>query len=145
MFKIFYHPSEVDRQLEDIIADAANRLDVGEFQLLQLAYAAWFGRDLEPERMEAVFFNYLYKSEIPSWARHYARSIVGLDDAGRLDSLEDRYHRYDAGGVPEPGKHWKYFVIPLTLIVVVVYLYFLVITNPVFNPVYPSCYFPPCI
>lgn len=144
MFKRFFHPEELDRQLEDLIADAANRLDIGEFQVFQLAYVAWHGRTVQGKELERIFFDYLLKDIVPSWARHYARGIVELHDAGKLENHLDEYHRFDPEGIPTHGRGWKYFVVPIMLFAVFLFLFFIVITDPAFNPPVPTCYFPPC-
>ena len=65
-----------------VIARAAKRLRVGEFQFLQLAYREWFGDDIPDSAMDTLFKSYMLNGEIPFWARHYARRIIRLDNAG---------------------------------------------------------------
>ncbi len=77
------------------VARAANLLQIGEFQLLQLAYHDWHGEDVATEAINRLFKTYMLENDVPHWARHYARRIVALDDDGMLDDREPRYHRYD--------------------------------------------------
>jgi hypothetical protein len=78
-----------------LISAAANILQVGEFQLLQLAYREWFGRDLPVQLVDRLFTNYMFHNDVPPWARHYARLILSRDDRGSLDPHDANYHRYD--------------------------------------------------
>lgn len=96
MLKIFYELDEMDNIESNLVAEAANRLDVGEFQVFQLAYEAWHGNQLDPQRLETIFFDYLMKNKIPPWARHYARKIIEQGEAGELDYHDPHYHRFDA-------------------------------------------------
>ena len=77
------------------VGRAANILQVGEFQLLQLAHHEWHGHDLAEHQLDALFHAYMMENIVPHWARHYARQIIRLDAAGRIASGEARYHRYD--------------------------------------------------
>jgi len=79
-----------------MVAQAANLLQVGEFQLLQLAYYEWHGRDLEPALIDRLFTSYMLKNEVPHWAQHYARKILSFEENGSLDDQNPYYHRYDA-------------------------------------------------
>lgn len=76
-------------------ARAANLIQVGEFQFLQLAHSEWFGRDLSEAEGNRVFHSYMVQNRVPPWVRHYARRIIALDAAGELDDQDPAYHRYD--------------------------------------------------
>jgi len=78
------------------VGRAANILQVGEFQLLQLAYRAWHDGDLPEALVDRLFHDYMLHDEVPHWARHYARQILRLDEAGRLDINHAQYHLYDS-------------------------------------------------
>ena len=91
--KILYSLEEPE---DNVVAQAANRLGVGEFQVFQLAHADWFGAEAEAKELEPIFFRYLMHDQTDPWVRHYARGIVDLDDRGVLDSDNSHYHRYDA-------------------------------------------------
>ena len=77
------------------MARAANLLQVGEFQLLQLAYKDWFDKDMPSRECDRLFGAYMLHNQVPHWARHYARRIIGLDAAGMLNDRDPTYHRYD--------------------------------------------------
>ena len=78
-----------------LVAKAANLLQVGEFQLLQLAYRDWHNKDLPEALVSQLFSSYMFKDEVPHWARHYARKIVDADENGALNDNEPSYHAYD--------------------------------------------------
>jgi len=89
-----------DREEEEFaerafVARAANILQVGEFQLLQLAYREWFGKDLPEALVSKLFAAYMLKNDVPHWARHYARSIIERDASGAIDDRRAAYHVYN--------------------------------------------------
>ena len=95
-FQIFFQPDREEQSQErDEIAEAANQLQIGEFQLLQLAYYDWHGTDLAEDRLDELFAHYMISKQVPSWARHYARRIIDGIAENRLDANDAAYHRYD--------------------------------------------------
>ena len=95
LFKTLLRPDREEDPEQTLIARAANILQVGEFQFLQLAYADWHGRDMPSEMSSALFHAYMLRNEIPSWARHFARWVIRQDEIGMLNSEDPHYHRYD--------------------------------------------------
>ena len=88
-----------DREEDDDrteIVLAANLLQVGEFQLLQLAFHDWHKRDMPDAVVDRLFTNYMMHNAVPFWARQYARKIIEMEAAGTLDDVNPAYHRYDA-------------------------------------------------
>jgi hypothetical protein len=77
------------------ILDAANLLQVGEFQLVQLAYKDWYREELPEDKIDKIFSEYMFKKIIPIWATFYARDIKKLDKADALNSHGKKYHIYD--------------------------------------------------
>ena len=69
------HPERVEA------ARAANLIQVGEFQLIQLAYFEWFGVDMPESTGHGLFHAYMLDNRVPHWVRHYARHILALDAA----------------------------------------------------------------
>lgn len=97
-FKALLRPDREELESKDkaVIAAAANLLQIGEFQLLQLAYHEWHGRDLPKALVDRLFAAYMLKGQIPPWARHYARTIISEEEHGRIDDRDPAYHRYDS-------------------------------------------------
>jgi len=90
------HPDREEDPLRAEVAQAANLLQIGEFQLLQLAYKSWYGEEMPGPVSDAIFRSYMLRSEVPAWARHYARRVIELAAHDDLDDRDPRYHVYDA-------------------------------------------------
>ena len=124
MFKNLYELDEFDTVEHNLVAEAANRLEIGEFQLFQLGYAAWFGSDPDPKTLEQAFFSYLMEHQIPHWARHYARNIVDDDDRGLIDIYDEKFHRFDQNfevAGPAMKRRWINFIaLSISMLVLII-------------------------
>ena len=96
---------ELDKMDRREVGRAANILQIGEFQLLQLAYREWHDEDLPESQVDSLFNAYMINSEVPHWARHYARQIIRLEKSGRIAGQEARYHLYDNDYGPKAPPH----------------------------------------
>jgi len=98
LWETLLHPDREEREDAERreVGRAANILQVGEFQVLQLAYRAWHEEDLPESQMDRLFHDYMMLDDVPHWARHYARQVLRLEEAGRLDANRPQYHRYDS-------------------------------------------------
>ena len=88
-------PDWDDNPKRSEILNAANLLQIGEFQLIQLAYKVWFRKDLPEEKINKIFEEYMIREIIPIWVTYYAKDIVKLDNANVLNSYDEKYHVYD--------------------------------------------------
>lgn len=97
LFQILLHPDREELEMADrsVVGSAANLLQVGEFQFLQLAYREWFGHDLPEALVDRLFSAYMLQNDVPHWARHYARVVLSREERGQLDDNDPSYHRYD--------------------------------------------------
>ncbi|MCZ6741714.1 MAG: hypothetical protein O7D27_06085 [Alphaproteobacteria bacterium] len=97
LWETLLHPDHEELEMKErlVVISAANQLQVGEFQLLQLAYRAWHHKDLPEALVTKLFTSYMLHNDVPHWARHYARRVIDLEELGDLDDLDPRYHRYD--------------------------------------------------
>ena len=77
------------------ILSAANLLQIGEFQLIQLAYKVWYKENLPEDKINRIFEEYMIRGIIPIWVTYYAKDILKLDQANVLDSYNAKYHVYD--------------------------------------------------
>ena len=77
------------------VLNAANLLQIGEFQLIQLAYKVWFKEDLPENKITKIFEEYMFRGIIPIWVTYYARDILKLDKANVLNGYDKKYHVYD--------------------------------------------------
>jgi hypothetical protein len=104
-------PDWDDNPRKSEILYAANLLEVGEFQFLQLAYKQWFDEELPEHLINTIFRDYTIKNIIPNWARHYARTITHLDNTNQLNSEDPKYHIYDVEfGEPVGNKGLAKFI-----------------------------------
>ena len=93
--KTLIKPDWDDNPKRSEILHAANLLQIGEFQLIQLAYKIWYNEDLPEEKINKIFNEYMITGIIPIWVTYYARDILKLDRANVLDSHTVKYHVYD--------------------------------------------------
>ncbi|MBT4042911.1 MAG: hypothetical protein HOK21_12275 [Rhodospirillaceae bacterium] len=98
LFDTLLNPDRDEFPNRTVVSNAANLLDVGEFQFLQLAFVHWHGRDMRQDEIDAIFNSFMVHSEVPGWALLYARDICQLDRVGELDSADPAYHRFDVAG-----------------------------------------------
>jgi len=97
LLRTLLRPDSEEAEAADrsICLSAANLLQVGEFQFLQLAYRQWFAEDMPDALTGRLFAAYMLRDTVPAWARHYARTILQQAETGRLDPDDPAYHRYD--------------------------------------------------
>ena len=74
---------------------AANLLQIGEFQLIQLAYKSWYKKELPEEKINKIFNEYMISGIIPIWVTYYAKDILKMERANVLNSYDEKYHVYD--------------------------------------------------
>lgn len=95
LFKTLWRPDREEDPEGSLVAQAANILQVGEFQVLQLAYHEWHGQEMPDALHDSVFRAYMLDGDVPAWARHFARRIIRQDEIGLIDGKDAGYHRYD--------------------------------------------------
>ena len=95
LLKTLVKPDWEDNPKRSEILHAANLLQIGEFQLIQLAYKVWYREELPEEKINNIFSEYMISSIIPIWVTYYARDIIKLDKVNVLNSYDDKYHIYD--------------------------------------------------
>ena len=94
-FKTLIKPDWDDNPKRSEIIQAANLIQIGEFQLIQLAYKSWYKEDLPEDKINHIFNEYMVTGIIPIWVTYYAKEIIKLDKANILDSYNEKYHVYD--------------------------------------------------
>ena len=106
------------------ILHAANLLQIGEFQLIQLAYKVWHNKDLPEEKINKIFSHYMVSGIIPIWVTYYAKDIIKMENANVLNSYDEKYHIYDHefGNYIPTEKQRKRRGIFYTLIIGVVFI-----------------------
>ena len=89
------NPDHDDNPEMSLIARAANILQIGEFQLLQLAYNKWHGSEIATTELDRLFGDYMLRQQVTHWMRHYARTIIDGYESGEIDIDNPDFHRYD--------------------------------------------------
>ena len=95
LVKTLIKPDWDDNPKRSEILNAANVLQIGEFQLIQLAYKVWYKKDLPEEKINKIFSEYMVSGIIPIWVTYYARDILKMENANVLNTHDDKYHVYD--------------------------------------------------
>ena len=95
LLKTLIKPDWDDDPKRSEILNAANLLQIGEFQLIQLAYKVWFREDLPENKINKIFEEYMIRGIIPIWVTYYAKDIIKLDNANILNGYDEKYHVYD--------------------------------------------------
>ena len=95
LLRTLIKPDWDDNPKRSEILHAANLLQIGEFQLIQLAYKVWYRENLPEDRINNIFSEYMVKGIIPIWVTAYAKDILKLDSANVLNSYDKKYHVYD--------------------------------------------------
>ena len=95
LLKTLIKPDWDDNPKRSEILHAANLLQIGEFQLIQLAYKVWYRENLPEDKINNIFGEYMITGIIPIWVTYYAKDILKLDRANVLDSYNEKYHVYD--------------------------------------------------
>ena len=95
LLKTLIKPDWDENPKRSEILHAANLLQIGEFQLIQLAYKVWYGENLSEDKINNIFSEYMVNEIIPIWVTAYAKDILKLDQANVLDSYNEKYHVYD--------------------------------------------------
>ena len=94
-FKTLLKPDWDDDPKRSEILNAANLLQIGEFQLIQLAYKVWYREDLPEDKIDKIFSEYMITGIIPIWVTYYAKDIIKLDKVNVLNGYDEKYHIYD--------------------------------------------------
>ena len=95
LLKTLIKPDWDDSPKRSKIIQAANLIQIGEFQLIQLAYKSWYNEELPEEKINNIFNQYMVTGIVPIWVTFYAKEILKLDKAGVLNSNNKKYHVYD--------------------------------------------------
>ena len=101
LLKTLIKPDWDDNPKRSEIIQAANLIQIGEFQLIQLAYKTWYKKDLPEDKINHIFNEYMITGIIPIWVTFYAKDIIKLDKANVFNADNEKYHIYDN----EFGRH----------------------------------------
>ena len=121
LLQTLLRPDHDEHPERAVAARAANLIQVGEFQLIQLAYFEWFGEDMPDAVGDRLFHVYMLQNQVPHWVRHYARRILALDAAGTLDDQDPAYHRFDPAYLAPVTNGVRRFAIATTAVVICIF------------------------
>ena len=124
LLKTLIKPDWDENSKRSEILNTANILQIGEFQLIQLAYKVWFGENLPENKINKIFEEYMIREIIPIWVTYYAKDIIKLDNANVLNSYDEKYHVYDHefGEYIYDRKHRKKRGIQYATIIILVFI-----------------------
>lgn len=117
LLQTLLHPDREENPDRADMVKAANILQVGEFQFLQLAYRDWFGREMPESAANGVFHRFIVQGNTPHWARQYASRILDWDARDLLDENNPDYHRYDSDYQSDSSQGTRRFAIALTFLI----------------------------
>ena len=125
LLKTLIKPDWDDDPKRSEILNAANLLQIGEFQLIQLAYKVWFREDLPENKINKIFEEYMIRGIIPIWVTYYAIDIIKLDNANVLNGYDEKYHVYDHefGEYIYNDKHRRRRGIQYATIIILVFIF----------------------
>ena len=95
LLKTLIKPDWDENPKRSLIIEAANLIQIGEFQLIQLAYKAWYEEELPEDKINNIFNEYMVSEIVPIWVTSYAQDIIKLNKAGVLNENNKKYHIYD--------------------------------------------------
>ena len=90
LLKTLVKPDWDDNPKRSEILHAANLLQIGEFQLIQLAYKVWYREDLPEEKINNIFSEYMISGIMPIWVNTYANDIIKIERANALNSFDEK-------------------------------------------------------
>ena len=117
-------PDWDDNPKRSEILHTANLLQIGEFQLIQLAYKVWYKENLPENKINKIFSEYMIRGIIPIWVTYDAKNIIKLDDANVLNGYDEKYHVYDHefGEYIYDDKHGRKRGIQYATIIILVFI-----------------------
>ena len=91
LLKTLIKPDWDNNPKRSLIIEAANLIQIGEFQLIQLAYKDWYNEELPEEKINNIFNEYMVLDIVPIWVTKYAQDIIKLNKANILNSYSDNH------------------------------------------------------
>ena len=145
LLRTLIKPDWDDSPKRSEILSAANILQIGEFQLIQLAYKTWYREELPEDKIDKIFSAYMITGIIPIWVTYYARDIAKLNKANVLKVYDEKYHVYDHefGSYIYNERQRKNRGILYTTIIVLVFIFTHFMAANYFEE--PAGFFPPYI
>lgn len=119
LLETLIRPDREDDPERGAVIRAANILQVGEFQFLQLAYSEWAGKEMPERDVDRHFRHFIVEGNTPAWAVRHAQRIIDWDRRGLLDGNSRYYHRFDNlhySAIPKGTRQFLFAVACLALV-----------------------------
>ncbi len=132
-----YFDEKDEPEAEDV-RNAAAILDIREFDLFRIAYFQWHGNNVGDADLEPFFAGYMFKAVVPPWVRHFSRTVVRLDQEGRL--RPEQFGLRQLVATPRMvGRGIRYAVVLMLVLATL-----LVLAEFSHEVLVSGCQFPPC-
>ena len=88
-------PTVIPKNDRSMVTTVANALDIGEFQLVQLAFKHWYGREMSSWEQEKYFHYVFFQGHIPPFGRHLSREVHSQGSDNNIMERPAFRHLYD--------------------------------------------------
>lgn len=124
--------------IEDILEISAY-LEIREFDIFQLAYRWWFGRQPPLKVIESHFVKYMFHKTVPHYVRQYSRMCLEL-------LAEDKLTRESIGveNLPDATPESVSAGIRYTVVVFSALALLILLAEIAYKLSFMTCMFPPC-
>ncbi len=111
------------------VAELAAQLEIREIDVFQLAHRWWFGCEPKTRALEQIFAAYMFRGQVPHWARHFAREVLAAEP---IDEARAKHLGLDRLAGPPPVPRHGRLVVAITAVVFTVL--FAVILTTTYDP-----------
>ena len=144
--KAFLCSDATNKQDRAMVTSVANLLDIGEFQLLQIAFRHWYGREMQPYEQDAFFHDVFILGKTPAFLRHLSRRIYFRDVECNFHEQPSRFNIPDLNSVRvDKPIDVRHFVKVISLLLGVLFVFLLLALYTVRYDGHCTTYFPPCL
>ena len=144
--KAFLCSDVAAKQDRMMVTSAANLLDIGEFQLLQIAFRQWYGREMQSDEQDKFFHDVFILGKTPAFLRHLSRRIYFRDVECNFHEQPSRFNIPDLYSVRvDKPIDVRHFVKVISLLLGVLFVFLLLALYTVRYDGQCTTYFPPCL
>lgn len=144
--KAFLYSDATNKQDRAMVTSVANLLDIGEFQLLQIAFRHWYGREMQPYEQDEFFHDVFILGKTPAFLRHLSRRIYFRDVECNFHEQPSRFNIHELNSVRvDKPIDVRHFVKVISLLLGVLFVFLLLALYTVRYDGHCTTYFPPCL
>ena len=145
-FKAYLCSDAANKQDRMMVTSVANRLDIGEFQLLQIAFRQWYGREMQSDEQHKFFHNVFILGQTPAFLRHLSRRIYLRDVEVSVHEQPFHFNIHDLNSVTVyKSIDVRNFVKAVSLLLGVLSVFLLLALHTVRHDGRCTTAFPPCL